>query len=325
MNMMEKRSLEPRRSARGAEPLQRLRALPEGEARPRGAVSVVIPAFNEERGIGDTIRGVLDALREYDVEVIAVDDGSKDDTGAVAAAAGARVIRHPYNKGYGAALKTGLREARHDICAFIDADGQHDPSDLARVIARLDGADMVVGMRADAGSGYSHVRGFGNLMLNRVASYLTGQRVPDVTSGLRAFRRPIFMQYSAILPNQFSISTTSTLAFLTDGYSVVFEPIHVKARLEGTQSTLKPTRDGMKFLTLIVRVIHLFNPLKIYLPLGAGVFTAGVLQSIRTMIKSNEFSAGGIFLLLTGLLLVLMGFQIDQVASLRRQLGRAGS
>ena len=281
---------------------------------------MIVPALNESRSIAAIVHGIREVLHGVQHEVLVVDDGSQDDTGALAEAAGARVVRHPYNKGYGAALKTGIREARHELCAMIDADGQHHPEDLRRLLTKLGGADMIVGMRT--GPGYSAVRGFGNVVLNHVSSYLVGQRIPDLTSGLRVFRRKVLAQYGAILPNRFSFSTTSSMALLTDGYSVLFEPITVEARAPGSTSTLRPWRDGAKFMGLIVRVIHLFNPLKVYIPLGLFLFVSGVLQSIRTMIKSNEFSAGGIFLLLSGLLVVLMGFQIDQVSSLRRGLGR---
>ena len=282
------------------------------------SVTVIIPAFNEERTVGKAVRGAVEALSGYDVEILVIDDGSTDSTAEAASRAGATVVRHAYNKGNGAAVKTGLRNARHSICAIFDADGQHAPETLPRLLDRLKEADMVVGTRTD--SEYSRFRGFGNWVLNHVAGYLSGHAVPDLTSGLRVFRRDILARYSAIFPNRFSFPSTSTLALLTDGYSVVFEPIVVHARAAGSESSIRPYQDGLKFLAIIFRIVHQFNPLKLYLPLGALILVAGALWSIKTVIMTSQFSAGGILLLLTGLIIILMGFQIDQVSALRRQI-----
>lgn len=287
---------------------------------PKTQLSIIIAAFNEEKGIGGVVSRAFEVLKDYDLEVLVVDDGSKDSTAEKARSAGATVVQHPYNKGHGASVRTGLRAAKHEVCATLDADGQHDPADLPKLLARLDNADMVVGQRVKAR--YSLVRAFGNWMLNGVASYLSGHEVPDLTSGIRVFRRSVLVHYSSIFPNRFSFPSTSTLALLSDGYSVLFEPFDVASRVEGSVSKLNPLKDGMRFLTIIFRMVHLFNPLRLYLPAGLFVFFGGCAWTVKTVIVNNEFSAGGIFLLLTGLLLVLMGFQIDQVSALRRQVGR---
>ncbi|MDH3629437.1 MAG: glycosyltransferase family 2 protein [Acidobacteriota bacterium] len=285
-------------------------------------LTIIVPAYNEETSIADVVRGTRQAFEGIDVEVLVVDDASTDQTVERATAVGARVIRHRYNKGNGAAVKSGLRHANADLGAVIDADGQHRPQDLRKLFDQLADTDMVVGTRVKPT--YSITRRLGNAVLNRVASYLSGHRVRDLTSGLRVFRVSTVMQYMGLYPNGFSFPSTSTLALLTDGYSVSFVTIEADSRAEGGESSIRPIRDGVKFLAIIVRIVHLFHPLKLYLPLGGLLLLGGVAWSIRTIVVAYQFSAGAILLLLAGLIVTLMGFQIDQVAALRRQMGRDG-
>ena len=192
------------------------------------AISVIIPAFNEGRVIG-TVVSDLRAAAPWR-EVLVVDDGSTDDTAAVAAAAGARVVTHPYNKGNGAAVKSGIRAALADWVLVSDGDGQHQPADILRLTDRLGPYDLVVGAR-DASHQATSGRRLGNAVLNALASYLTERPIPDLTSGLRAARREHLLEFIHLLPNGFSTPTTTTLAFIKAGYNVVFEPVHVRPRV----------------------------------------------------------------------------------------------
>ncbi len=200
-----------------------------------------------------------------------VDDGSSDETAIVAASAGARVIKHPYNKGNGAAVKTGIRHASGEYVLIIDADGQHSAGDAMRLVGFLGEYDLVVGARTGSGQA-SAARHFGNHLLNRLASYLTGRPIPDLTSGLRAARTSGFREFLHLLPNGFSTPTTTTLSFVKAGYSVRFEPIDVAGRLG--QSKIKFVSDGAKFFLILLKVVTIFSPLRIFLPIAAAAFAA---------------------------------------------------
>jgi glycosyltransferase involved in cell wall biosynthesis len=202
------------------------------------AVSIVIPAFNEAASIGDVV-DVLRAAAPWR-EILVVDDGSSDATGERAAAAGAIVVRHPYNKGNGAAVKSGIRRATGEFVLIIDADGQHPPEDALRLIARLGEFDLVIGARADETQA-SAARRAGNTFLNRVASFLTGTAIPDLTSGFRGARRECLREFRHLLPNGFSTPTTTTLAFIKAGYNVAFEPIHARRRSGQSKSGWRAT------------------------------------------------------------------------------------
>src|SRR6266516_4393490 len=192
--------------------------------------SIVIPAFNEAASIGAVVRDLTSAARWH--EVLVIDGGSTDQTSAEATAAGARVIRHPYNKGNGAAVKTGIRQTTGAFVLIIDADGQHAPGDAVRLVSHLGDYDLVVGARSNR-SQATAARRLGNALLNRIASYLTEQRIPDLTSGFRAARRDCLVEFLHLLPNGFSTPTTTTLAFMKAGYSVHFDPIEAARRARG--------------------------------------------------------------------------------------------
>src|SRR5690554_5912818 len=207
-------------------------------------ISIILPAKNESAAIGATIASIVALLP--DAEVIVVNDGSTDNTAAVAEIAGARVLSHPYSKGNGASIKTGARAATGEVIVFMDADGQHDPVDIPRLLQRLDeGHDMVVGAR-QAGSQASVGRGLANGLYNRLATYMTGHRIEDLTSGFRAVRADKFREFLYLLPNGFSYPTTSTMAFFRAGYSVAYEPIHAAQRIG--KSHINLLRDGTRFL-----------------------------------------------------------------------------
>ena len=237
-------------------------------------VSVIIPAYNEEEGIASVVAGVLagGAWRE----VLVVDDGSNDRTAERAASAGARVVRHPYNKGNGAAVKTGVREATGDVVLLMDADGQHDPADAARIVAPVGVHDMVIGARSARDQDL--VRALGNGVFKAVASWLTGRPIPDLTCGFRAARRDRMLEVLHLLPNGFSYPTTSCLAFLKAGHNVAFEPIRARPRVSASKVRL--TRDDVRFLLIIFKIVTLYSPLKIFCPLSAADLLLGTGYAI---------------------------------------------
>jgi glycosyltransferase involved in cell wall biosynthesis len=276
------------------------------------ATSVIVPAFNESISIGALVSG-LRAVADWR-EVLVVDDGSGDDTAAEARAAGAQVIRHPYNKGNGAAVKTGIRVATGTFVLIIDADGQHQPADALRLVARLDAYDLVVGAR----SGQSQATVFrraGNAVLNWTASYLTEHPIPDLTSGFRAARRSCLAEFLHLLPNGFSTPTTTTLAFLKAGYSVRFEPIEA-ARREG-QSKIRLGADGVGFLLILLKVITIFSPLKIFLPISAAAFGVGAAYAVWTILTQSHVTNSSVLLIVLSVVILLVGLVSEQISSLR--------
>jgi glycosyltransferase involved in cell wall biosynthesis len=276
------------------------------------SVSIVIPAFNESASIAEVV-GVLRAAAPWR-EIIVVDDASSDGTGERAAAAGATLVHHPYNKGNGAAVKSGIRRATGEYILIVDADGQHPPEDALRLIARLGEYDLVVGARSMDTQATS-ARRAGNGALNRLASYLTGRHIPDLTSGFRAARASGLREFLHLLPNGFSTPTTTTLAFLKAGYSVAFEPIH--ARQRGGQSKIRLARDGTKFLMIIFKIIMLFNPLKIFAPISVAAFVLGAAYGIWNVIAHARIPNGAVLLILFAVVVFLVGLVSEQISALR--------
>ena len=274
--------------------------------------SVIIPAFNE----GDAIARVVSALRACGQwhEIIVVDDGSSDGTGEHAQAAGAVVVRHPYNKGNGAAVKSGVRRATGAHVLIVDGDGQHRPADAARLVERLGDFDLVVGARS-ASTQATAARRIGNHMLNRLASYLTERPIPDLTSGFRAAKRACLMEFLHLLPNGFSTPTTTTLAFVKAGYSVAFEPIEAEAR-QG-KSKIKLARDGAKFFLILVKIVTIFTPLRIFLPVSALTVGTGALYAIWTIVTQSHITNSSVLLIVLGVVFFLVGLISEQISALR--------
>src|SRR4051812_19941038 len=243
-----------------------------------GLVSIVIPAFNESESIAEVV-GILRAAAPWR-EIIVVDDGSTDGTGERAAAAGATVVRHPYNIGNGAAVKNGIRRASGEYILIVDADGQHPPEEALRIVSRLGDFDLVIGARSTETQA-TQARRAGNGALNWLASYLTGREIPDLTSGFRGARASGLREFLHLLPNGFSTPTTTTLSFMKAGYAVAFEPIH--ARQRAGQSKIRLARDGTKFLMIIFKIVTLFSPLRIFVPLSAASFALGAAYMLWTV------------------------------------------
>lgn len=276
------------------------------------SVSVVIPAKNESGSIVALIKRLqaLDGLKE----IIIVDDGSTDGTGDIAVELGVKVVHHPYSKGNGAAIKSGARSAAGDVIVFMDADGQHSPDDIPRLLERLEqGYDMVVGAR-QAGSQANIGRGFANRFYNRLASYMTGQKIEDLTSGFRVVRRLKFLQFLSLLPNGFSYPTTSTMVFFRVGYSVCYEPIHA-ARREG-KSHIKPIQDGIRFLLIIFKIGTLYSPLKLFVPIAFCLFSLGLGYYGYTYATAGRFTNMSALLFTTSLTIFLVGLVSEQITAL---------
>jgi glycosyltransferase involved in cell wall biosynthesis len=276
------------------------------------ATSIVIPAFGEGRATADVVSSLLVSAPWH--EVIVVDDGSSDDTSRLAADAGAKVIRHPYNKGNGAAVKTGVRQATGEFVLILDGDGQHDPADAVRLVSFLGDYDLVVGARSTQ-SQATTTRRWGNDFLNALASYLAERRIPDLTSGFRAARRECLLEFLHLLPNGFSTPTTTTMAFLRAGYSVHFEP--VDARQRSGQSKIRLARDGTRFFLILMKVITLYSPLKVFAPVSAASLVLGVVYGVWTVIHQSRIPNGAVLLLMFGVMVFLVGLVSEQISALR--------
>lgn len=282
-------------------------------------LSIVLPAKNEASAIGLTVTGIR---QQYpDAEVIVVNDGSTDNTAKVAEAAGARVVHHPYCKGNGAAIKTGARAASGQVIVFMDADGQHDPADIARLLEVLEqGHDMVVGAR-QKGSQASLGRGLANGFYNKLASWMTGHRIEDLTSGFRAVRADKFREFLYLLPNGFSYPTTSTMAFFRAGYSVAYVPIHAAKRIG--QSHIRLLRDGSRFLLIIFKIGTLFSPLKIFAPVALIMFLLGSGWYGYTLYSFGRFTNMSALLYSGSVMVFLMGLISEQITALMyKDVGR---
>lgn len=276
--------------------------------------SVVIPAFNE----GEAVAEVVTALRAAAAwhEIIVVDDGSTDTTAAAAAGAGARLVRHPYNKGNGAAVKTGIRAATGEWILILDADGQHSPDDALRLIADLGTYDLVIGARS-AATQATLARRLGNAILNALAGYLAERPIPDLTSGFRAARRQHLVEFLHLLPNGFSTPTTTTLSFVRAGYNVRFVPIHAGARTGA--SKIRLAQDGAKFFLILLKVITIFSPLRIFVPVSVAAFAVGLVYGIGNYVVHARIPNGAVVLLVFAAMVFLVGLISEQIATLRFQ------
>jgi glycosyltransferase involved in cell wall biosynthesis len=280
--------------------------------------SIVIPAYNEEQGVGAVIselRSVLDR-HGIDPEIIVVDDGSSDRTAQEAAAVGARVLRHRSNRGYGAALKSGITAATNDFVVITDADGTYPCQYIPDILNRLETADMVVGARIGSNVKIPLIRKPAKWVLNRLANYMTNAKIPDLNSGLRAFRRNVAMQYFSILPDQFSWTTTITLAMHCDKYAVVYLPIDYRKRRG--KSKIVPW-DAGSFAILILRTAMLFRPLRVFIPVVLLCLLYGFVKMSVDLVRDPNISASALLALVSALIILLIGMLGDAIAM---RLGR---
>lgn len=275
-------------------------------------LSIVIPAKNESNAIGAVVSAARDCYP--DAEIIVVDDGSIDETAAVAADAGATVITHPESLGNGAAVKTGVRASTGDIIAMMDGDGQHDAKELVPLLKKLDdGYDMAVGAR-DSGSHAGKGRLFANGLYNGIATLMTGRRIPDLTSGFRVARASQFKEFLYLLPNGFSYPTTITMAFLRSGYPVCFVPITAAARIG--KSHIRPLRDGLRFMVIIFKIATLYSPLKIFLPISGLFFLAGISYYGYTFATTGRFTNMSMLIISASVIVFLIGLISEQITAL---------
>jgi glycosyltransferase involved in cell wall biosynthesis len=283
-----------------------------------GSTTIVIPAYNEADAIGSVVADLNAVARWH--EIIVVDDASSDDTSARATSAGAIVVRHPYNKGNGAAVKTGIRRATGQFILIVDGDGQHSAADALKLVARLGEYDLVVGARS-GDTQANAPRRVGNGALNALASYLTGRPIPDLTSGFRGARAEYLRDFIHLLPNGFSTPTTTTLAFLKAGHNVVFEPIAARTRV-GHRSKIRLMRDGAKFVLIVLRIVTLFSPLRIFVPVSLAAFTLGFGYAVWTIATQSHVTNSSVLLILGAVVIFLVGLVSEQIAALRFESGK---
>jgi glycosyltransferase involved in cell wall biosynthesis len=279
-------------------------------------ISIIIPAYNEAAGIGNVLEGLRDWRAR--AEIIVVDDASTDHTAEIAERAGVRVIRHRVNKGYGAALKTGIRAASGDIIVTIDADGEHDAAQISRLLDAMGDNDMVVGARGK-GSHAPLIRRPGKWLLSKVANYLAQTDIPDLNSGFRAVRKDVVKLFLHILPNGFSFSTTLTLALFKEGYNIAYVPITTSPRVG--KSTVNPIRDGLNVIMLIIRIIALFDPLRVFVPTSAVLFLIGIAYWILDIVWRQRLNipSGAVIVILSSVIIFMFGILADQVSAIRRE------
>ncbi len=275
-------------------------------------ISVVIPVYNEAQAIGGTIR----SIREYlpDAEILVVDDGSTDGSERVAREAGAYVWSHPYNIGNGAAIKTGIRLASGNKIVLMDGDGQHDPAEIPRLLEVSEKYDMAVGAR-DPGGHANRFRFTANQVYNLIARYATQFPVKDLTSGFRVVNRETVIPYLYLLPNSFSYPTTLTLAYLRSGRTVYYAPIQARKR-EG-KSKIKLFRDGTRFLLILIKIITLYSPLRIFFPVSFAFFALGLVNYAFTFFAYGRFTNMSALLLITSVIVFMIGLVSEQITQLR--------
>ncbi|MEC9380807.1 MAG: glycosyltransferase family 2 protein [Candidatus Latescibacterota bacterium] len=284
-------------------------------------LSVILPAYNEEGAIARVVGALRQRLDEEDslrerYEILVIDDGSSDDTAQQARSAGGdiRVVQHPYNIGNGAAVKTGIRHARGRVLVFMDADGQHDPGQVPEFLRACSRYDMVVGARGRGSQAGLH-RSLANGLYNALASYVTGRRIHDLTSGFRAIRRDVARRFAGLLPNGFSYPTTITLCLMRAGHSVLYQPIEAAKRTG--KSKIRLFSDGTKFLMVIAKICMLFAPMKIFLPVSVYLFLMGLGYYGYTFQAEHRFTNMSMLLFTTSVVIFMMGLLAEQIAQLR--------
>ncbi len=290
---------------------------PEAPPRTRVTLSIVMPALDEVAAVGGTVahlQEILGGRDDLDLEILVIDDGSSDGTGEAAEAAGARVIRHPYNLGNGASIKRGIRAATGDYILLMDADGQHRPEDVPRLLELARKFDMVVGARTRKSDTSWH-RDLANAIYNLFATYVTGRRIWDLTSGFRVMRADVVKKFVYLLPNTFSYPTTITLSLFRAGYSVHYMPIQTRAR-EG-RSKIKLIRDGSRFFMIILKIAVFFSPLKVFVPLSAAIGGVGMLWYLLTYLTTHRFTNMGVVLITMAVMTFGLGLISEQIAQLR--------
>jgi glycosyltransferase involved in cell wall biosynthesis len=276
-------------------------------------ISVIIPAYNEAETIGTLVSSIRSLYPE--AEIIVVDDGSSDHTADAAKAAGAEVFSHPYNIGNGAAIKSGIRVAKGNALVFMDADGQHNPENIAKLLEFFPDFDMVVGARS-VGDQASLGRALGNKVYNWFASYVAKFPIKDLTSGFRVVKANVARNFLYLLPNTYSYPTTLTLGVLRSGMSVKYVPIKIRKRKTG-RSNIKLIHDGVRFFMIITRICTLYSPMRVFLPVSFVMFLAGVVNYIYTFLTRSRFTNMSVFLFVTAIIIFMMSLISEQICQMR--------
>jgi len=276
-------------------------------------VSVVIPACNEADSIGILVSEIHKIYPGF--EIVVIDDGSRDETAAVAEQAGAKVYRHPYNIGNGAAVKSGIRVATGEVLVFMDGDGQHAPQDIARLLEPIPEYDMVVGARTQNGQA-SLMRGLGNTFYNWLASYAAKFKIQDLTSGFRAVKADIAKSFLFLLPNTYSYPTTITLGVLRSGWSLKYVPIQTGRRVKG-KSQIKLFQDGVRFFMIITRIATFYSPMRVFLPVSFAMFVLGLIRYVYTFATQGRFTNMSALLLVSSVIIFMMSLVSEQVCQMR--------
>lgn len=282
-------------------------------------VSIIIPAYNEKESLTLLIKELSDKFKEF--EIIVVDDASDDGTAEIATIAGVKTVNHPYNMGNGSSIKSGIRAAKGDVLVFMDGDGQHDPADIDKLLAKVDHFTMVVGAREKSQQA-SKARLVMNYIYNKLASYVTGYPILDLTSGYRAMRAATAIDLLPFLPNGYSWPTTSTLVLLRTGLSIAYVPINARKRLHGC-SRIRPVRDSIRFLLIIMKICTLYSPFRIFLPVSLAMFSLGLLNYLHTFFTEGRFTNMSALLFSSSVIIFMMGLiseQISQTSLVRHQI-----
>ncbi len=282
------------------------------QTRQSNSISIIIPARNEEAGLND----ILPKLRQLypHAELVVVNDASSDGTADICRRHDVNLVTQPYGMGNGASIKSGARAATGDILVFMDADGQHAVEDIRRLLSKLDeNYDMAVGARHNS-SQSSIGRSYANRIYNRLASWMVGRKIDDLTSGFRAVRAEKFRKFLYLLPNGFSYPTTITMSFFRAGHSVAYVPI-VAGRREG-KSHIRVMHDGVRFLLIIFKIGTLYAPLKLFFPVSLGFFFTGLFHYLYTFIQFQRFTNMSAMLFITSMLVFLIGLVSEQITAL---------
>lgn len=276
-------------------------------------VSIIIPAYNEEQSIGETLDQVKGAMDQsgFAHEIIVVDDGSTDGTARIAKESGVKLLQHPSNLGYGASLKAGIRRARYAVIAITDADGSYPSWKIPALLESIDECDMVVGARVGGRVSIPLIRRPAKWLLTRLANYLVGKEIPDLNSGLRVFKKEIALAFFRVLPSGFSFTATITLALLANDYEVKFVPIDYYPRVG--RSKIRPVQDTLNFLSLIVRTVMYYSPLKVFMPLSLLFLLAGLIRGGYGIVSVRNISDSDLLLFVTGMLIGMLGLLADLI------------
>jgi len=286
----------------------------------KGEVTVIIPAYNEEKTIGEDIDAIIETMERsgYEYEITVVDDGSTDKTAyVVKGKRKVKLIQHSYNRGVGAARKTGILKARGEIIVMTDGDGTYPNQDIPKLLSYIGEYDMVIGARIGKNVRWPLIRRPARWFIRKLASYLIATKIPDLNSGLRVFKKDLARKFFAILPDGHSWVSTITLAFLANGYTIKYVPIDYYQR-KG-KSTIHPIKDTYNFLLLVVRTVMYFNPLRVFLPLTGIVLISAIVRTVYDAIVLHRIKESDIILFLTGLIIAVLGLLADLIVRLQKR------